>query len=227
MSVIGRQLKNHPEKYGLLFDGYRLAGKNHVTGLSGNVLQWHYAMANHSRIEIHGKGNEIHIGKAVNLNHCHIYIQGDHNHIEIGDHVSLSYTELWIENDHNEIRIGANASMDGKITDPVHCAVIENTSLQIGEDCMFSSGIEIRTGDSHSVLNERGERTNYSRNITIGNHVWIGTRAMVLKGSNIGAHSVIGAAAVVSGDFQETGNALAGNPARVVRTGVTWCRERL
>ncbi len=52
--------------------------------------------------------------------------------------------------------------------------------------------------------------------MTIGRNVWIGMRAIVLKGATIGDGAVIAAGSVVTGDIP--GNVLAGGvPARVIR----------
>ncbi|HEX8627692.1 MAG TPA: acyltransferase, partial [Catenuloplanes sp.] len=51
---------------------------------------------------------------------------------------------------------------------------------------------------------------------TVGDDVWIGSNAMVLDGVTIGAHSVIGAGAVVTRDVAAW-SIMAGNPARRIR----------
>jgi acetyltransferase-like isoleucine patch superfamily enzyme len=52
--------------------------------------------------------------------------------------------------------------------------------------------------------------------VIIEDHVWIGSRAIILPGVHIGHHSVVGAGSVVTKDI--SANCLAvGVPARVVR----------
>jgi maltose O-acetyltransferase len=54
--------------------------------------------------------------------------------------------------------------------------------------------------------------------ITIGDDVWIGAHAIILKGVALGDGCVVAAGAVVTkGDYQP-GSILAGNPAKVVKT---------
>jgi len=53
--------------------------------------------------------------------------------------------------------------------------------------------------------------------IELGDGVWVGAMAIILPGTKIGAGSVIGAGAVVQGEFPPF-SVLAGHPARVVRT---------
>ncbi len=52
--------------------------------------------------------------------------------------------------------------------------------------------------------------------VFIGDHVWLGEKAIVLKGVSIGSYSVIGAGAVVTKSIPEWSIAV-GCPARVVR----------
>lgn len=55
-----------------------------------------------------------------------------------------------------------------------------------------------------------------SRGITVGDDVWIGSNVLVLDGVTIGAHSIVGAGAVVTKDVDEW-SVVAGNPARKLR----------
>jgi maltose O-acetyltransferase len=54
------------------------------------------------------------------------------------------------------------------------------------------------------------------RPVVIGNDVWIGTGAVILKGVTVGDRSVIAARAVVTRDVRPDA-VVAGNPARVVK----------
>jgi acetyltransferase-like isoleucine patch superfamily enzyme len=52
--------------------------------------------------------------------------------------------------------------------------------------------------------------------VRIESNVWIGLRALVLKGVHVGADSVVGAAAVVREDVPAR-SVVVGNPAHVVK----------
>nr|WP_247877017.1 hypothetical protein [Azospirillum brasilense] len=79
----------------------------------------------------------------------------------------------------------------------------------------------------HSIIDcASGQRINPARDIIISKKVWIGFRSIVLKGAQIGEGSIIGASAIVSGNIPAYCSA-AGNPARVIREGVTWDKALL
>jgi maltose O-acetyltransferase len=52
--------------------------------------------------------------------------------------------------------------------------------------------------------------------VIIGDDVFVGTNAMILKGTTIGARSIIGAGAVVAGLDVPPDSVVVGNPARIV-----------
>ncbi len=109
----------------------------------------------------------------------------------------------------------------------INIACLEGTSINIGTDCLFSAGIEIRTSDSHSILNMVGKRLNCAKSIVIGNHVWCGQGVFILKGAHIEENTVIGACSVVNKEFIEGNCVVAGNPAKIVKQNVTWQMERV
>lgn len=101
-----------------------------------------------------------------------------------------------------------------------------NNSINIGANCLFSSGITFNTSDSHPVfLLEGGYRLNKSSSINIGEHVWIGNNVHFLKGSGIKNDSIIGAHSVVTKFFNESNIAIAGNPSKIIHHGVTWRQD--
>ena len=174
-------------------------------------------------IRIKGSHNTVVIGEFAQLKGASIYINGSFNHVTIGDWSYLGGTDLFIEDDGGSIVIGSRTKFLGK----THLAVIEGTAITIGNDCLFSSDIQLRTGDSHSVLDLEGRRVNASEDISIGDHVWVGTRAFLNKGAKVPPHSIVGACALVTKAFDQPHCVLAGVPAKVVKTGVDWSIRRI
>jgi len=53
-----------------------------------------------------------------------------------------------------------------------------------------------------------------------------GPDTVILKGVAIGDHSIVATGSVVTKPFPDSSVLIAGNPAAVSRTGVTWTRDR-
>ena len=94
-------------------------------------------------------------------------------------------------------------------------------------DLGISSEIVIRTGDSHSVLNESGERINPAKDVVIGNHVWIGHRVLITKGVSIPENSIVGTGAILTKAIDKCGVVIAGVPAKIVKENINWNSKRL
>ena len=92
---------------------------------------------------------------------------------------------------------------------------------------MLSGDITMDVSDMHSILDvETGERINPPQDIEIGDHVWLAHGVRIMKGAQIGQHSVIGSRSMVLGVIPAHSLAV-GAPARVMRAGITWDRRRL
>ena len=91
--------------------------------------------------------------------------------------------------------------------------------IDIGEDVAIAENVSIRDSDNHSILNNPGQQV--SAPIIIGNHVWIGMNATILKGVNIGDGAIVAAGAVVTKDVPPA-CLVGGVPAKIIKTGVEW-----
>ena len=101
----------------------------------------------------------------------------------------------------------------------------EASSIVVGDDCMFASGIWIRSSDMHAMIDlPTGKIANPPRDVHVGKHVWVGQDALILKNSEIGGGSIIAARALTQAPFQPA-SLLLGSPARVARSGVSWTRS--
>jgi len=90
-------------------------------------------------------------------------------------------------------------------------------SIRVGCKCILAD-CRIMDTDFHSMSKNRHSKdapVNVSP-VNIGNNVWVGAQAAILKGVTIGENSVVGFGAVVTMDIGPDVIA-AGNPARVVK----------
>lgn len=88
--------------------------------------------------------------------------------------------------------------------------------ISIGDDATISENVVIMDSDVHNICG-----TNKTAPIEIGNHVWIGIGAIILKGVRIGDNAVIAAGSVVTHDVPSN-TVVAGNPAKVIKSNVRW-----
>ena len=94
-------------------------------------------------------------------------------------------------------------------------------SVKIGNGVFISHDVTIIDTDAHPLSYEGYEMT---RPIVICNNVWIGTKALILKGVTIGEGAVIGAGAVVTKDVPAF-CLVAGVPAKIIKENIKWTHK--
>jgi acetyltransferase-like isoleucine patch superfamily enzyme len=90
--------------------------------------------------------------------------------------------------------------------------VVAAKAVTIGRDCKIARDVLIMDSDQHPLPGEQL----VARPVTIGDRVWIGARAIILKGVHVGDDAIVAAASVVTHDVPPRTMA-AGVPARVIR----------
>ncbi|MDR0792649.1 MAG: acyltransferase [Chitinophagaceae bacterium] len=183
------------------------------------------ALLSNCTFDITGNNNEIEINESSFFNNVTFFIRGDNNKIKIGKCVRFNKGgSIWIEDYGCEAVIGDNSTFENS-----HVAVTEpNSKIIIGKDCMFAYDIDLRTGDSHSIINSvTNERVNYAQDINIGNHVWVASHVSILKGVHIADNSVVATRAVVTKSFVESNILIGGMPAKKLKENINWDRERI
>ena len=165
--------------------------------------------------------NKIFIEKGVVFNKINICFQGTDNIVTIGRNTKVeSYIYAHFMGDGNTLQIGENTFIGS-----AYIILAESGNVSIGNDCMISSDVDIFQGTSHPIFDKNTyKRINYSKDIIIGNSVWIGKRAALMSGFSIGDRSIVGYGSVSSGSF---GNnvIIAGSPAKVTKTNIVWKKD--
>lgn len=175
-------------------------------------------------IEVQGEGNVF-----VNVPpHVHIRCCGTNNRVEFVEpnanfDAGISIGALGCPIHDCVVRFGRDVGCAGcRIT------LMESGSrLTVGEGARIAEQTEIWLTDTHAIQDADGNLINRGREVTIGNHVWVCTRAVILKNTRIPDNCVVAYGALVAGTKDVKPNSiLAGNPARVVKTGVFWSERR-
>ena len=196
---------------------YRIFGMNYIKNRSGLRLIYIGAFIKRTVFMNYGHNNTVIIGKGCRLNKCRIELYGSNNRIVIGQNCIGINVDLYAS-DGSTIKIGNKVHFAGEIK----IASLEGKQVCIGDDCLFSSEIRIRNGDSHSIIDLSMTRINPAADIVIGQHVWIGQQVIILKGAMIDRDCVVGIRSLVTGKRFKAGSIIAGSPARAIRDGITW-----
>lgn len=101
-------------------------------------------------------------------------------------------------------RIGLHNTVIGPVTIGSHVNIAQGVTVTALNHNYDKPGIRI---DQQGIT---------TRPVTIGNDVWIGTRAVILPGVTIGSHCVVAAGAVVTTDVPDN-TLVAGIPAKTIR----------
>lgn len=91
-------------------------------------------------------------------------------------------------------------------------------SVKTGHNVAISENVTIRDSDNHEIKNSNNKS---SQAITIGDNVWIGINATILKGVNIGDGAIIAAGALVNKDVPQR-CLVGGVPAKIIKDNVDW-----
>lgn len=115
------------------------------------------------------------------------------------------------------VRKGAELILGGGYINS-NCQIVCSCRITLGRGVAIADGVLIRDTDDHDLGVEGYEQV---KPVTIGDHVWIGQRATILKGVTIGDGAVVAAGSVVTKDVPAN-TVVAGVPAKVIRTNVKW-----
>lgn len=159
---------------------------------------------------------EAFVGSNVGFGHA-IRFQG-RGSLSIGDDVSLGFSLagalgapilLQPRDPGSEIVLEkACAIMNG-------CELIARSSIRIGERSLIGPQTWIVDSDFHGVSPSLRQTGGKTCPVVVEDDVWIGARAIVLKGVRIGNNAVVGAGCVVSRDVPP-GMIVAGNPMKIL-----------
>ena len=171
-------------------------------------------------IYVSGNNNSLYLCSGSNISKFIFRIKGNYSKFFIGEDARL-IGEVNVSGSRQNFIVGKNTTFQN-----VTVIIKEHSNVIVGDDCMFSSKIEIRTSDSHSIFDTiTGKRINVPGDVIIGNHVWLGKDVIVSKNIIINDNCIVGAKAFVNKSLVDSYCLYAGVPARLIRRNVNWTRE--
>ena len=174
-----------------------------------------------STVSFSGTGNILYVEEGVKLSRSVIKFLGNNCLVYLKKSSRVFSVTVDVYNN-STVYIGGENYFNG----PLHMSASEEKNIIVGDDGLYSFDIWVRTADPHLVYSvDTHERTNPSKSVFIGDHVWIGQSAIILKKSVIGSGSIIGAASVVTGKKVPSNASFGGNPAKLIKKGVFFVGE--
>jgi acetyltransferase-like isoleucine patch superfamily enzyme len=98
------------------------------------------------------------------------------------------------------------------------CTISAYQHVSVGRECVIADRVMLIDFDHGVVEVDRPIRQQgiYKRDVRVGNNVWVGYGACILRGVTVGDNAIIGTSAVVTKDVPANA-VVAGVPARVIR----------
>lgn len=170
------------------------------------------------------KLNKVTYGKKLTLKGVPVIFNKCGAKFIIGDNVTIkssflsnlvglySRTIIVTRTPEAEICIGNGVGISG-------ATIYARKGINIGDNTLIGGNAKILDNDFHPIEVEAritdDKSKIKSRAIKIGKNCFIGCNSIILKGTVLGDNCIVGAGAVVSGNFPEN-SIIAGNPARII-----------
>lgn len=123
----------------------------------------------------------------------------------------------YIDCSRGSLQIGNNFRATGFAT------ILTSNKITFGADCLVSWDTLIMDTDAHSIylLENDSKPINPSKPIMVGDKVWVGARATILKGVTIKNSSIIASNCCVTKDIEE-GAIVASTNQKVIKNNIMW-----
>ena len=190
-----------------------------------NRLEFYFAN-NHFKKK--GTNNNIDFGKNNRYRNCQIEMIGNNNRIKIGNNGNINGMSIFVVGDNNYVEIGNGVKINATAKKPACINCCHGSKLIVGNNVVLANNTELHTTDYHPIYDSDNNRINPEQDIVIGDHVWVGIRCLILKGTELQDDTIVGAGSIVTRKFYDKEIIIAGNPAEIIKRGVTFdCFERL
>lgn len=126
-----------------------------------------------------------------------IYYRSFSKNIHIGSNLNFRKNFEINATENASVFIGNNVFFNN------NCSINTHQRIEIGNNCIFGENVKIYDHnhvfkDASKPIYEQGFKC---RDVIIGDNCWFGSNVVVLAGSKIGNHVVVGAGCIISGDI--------------------------
>lgn len=123
------------------------------------------------------------------------------------------------------VEVLKNAVFDSQyFTMNSNSTIVVAEKISLGQDVMIGRNVVIYDSDHHQITDEEGKVKNFPMPVVIGDHVWLATNVVVLKGSVIGSYSIVGANSIVKKAIKEQSLVVAEQRILIKGIGGGWNR---
>ncbi|WP_457581145.1 acyltransferase [Ensifer canadensis] len=178
---------------------------------------------------IHGTGNFVRIGAGDPKTSLILHITGNDNVVTIDTGHCIRGLRLTIGSHARANKCGVRVGRAFSCEPDCFFEILNDAAtVDIGDSCMFSRDIKIHYGDKPHLIFDKntGAYRDIDGGINIGAHCWIGERVYMTKRAALAPESVAAACSVITKPFAEPHSLVGGNPARLLRSDITWIRNR-
>ncbi len=191
-----------------------------------NIINFHFKTTSIPRglnLTINGSNNIINIYKTT-FKDTFIEMYRNDNKLEIKEqdcpivkaYIYVSYG--------GSMLIGKDCELNnGGLELAVAGDYIEKHKMVIGDNTHIARDVIIRTSDGQSLIDpETMLPTNPPEDVIIGNHVWIMSRCIILKGTHLPDGCAVAANSLVNKKFNEENLLIGGTPAKIMKHNIRW-----
>lgn len=175
-------------------------------------------------IEVHGDNNIIEIMHPIGrFENTKIFIsKTSFAKVRFENNVYIPNTFISIYNGKEQNLLIKKYTSIGSAMINIH----ENSSLEIGEDCMFSDNVIIWCADGHALIDiDSNKVLNFPpKCLKIGNHCWIGYGTKITKNAGLQDNVCVAAFSVLTKSYDSSNCVVAGVPGKIIKYNTTWSR---
>ena len=103
-----------------------------------------------------------------------------------------------------------------------NCTIWCSNEIVFGNECLLGWNVMVRDTDGHKVIGGNPDKTGEKSRIEIGDHCWLCSDSVVLKGAGLGDNSILAYGSLLTGKAKKAHVLMAGVPAVLKKEGMDW-----